>query len=198
MAGIGAPYIGCKQCKEKISKHGLCPTCYRAARFDRALRHWLGVPDCEEIGCESILYQKKMCRTHYRKYRDGEDYVVHEKFDPSRVFVGSVGCVFPGCTRPHIKTSGLCRAHRKQAMRYGMDFSELVEVYRDPRCRVCGGPDGLSIDHDHECCPQKYKTCGKCNRGLLCRGCNTAIGSAKDNPQTLRALADYLESGARI
>jgi hypothetical protein len=30
-------------------------------------------------------------------------------------------------------------------------------------------------------------------RGVLCGLCNTALGMAKDNPATLRAMADYLE-----
>jgi hypothetical protein len=30
-------------------------------------------------------------------------------------------------------------------------------------------------------------------RGLLCNGCNSALGSVRDDPKRLRALADYLE-----
>ena len=64
-------------------------------------------------------------------------------------------------------------------------------------CRTCkqepadGQP--LHVDHDHRCCPKAGKSCGKCVRGLLCRACNTALGLVRDNPGTLRALADYLE-----
>jgi hypothetical protein len=34
-------------------------------------------------------------------------------------------------------------------------------------------------------------------RGWLCFGCNVALGHVKDDPKTLRALADYLEAGKK-
>lgn len=59
-------------------------------------------------------------------------------------------------------------------------------------CKVCRGkPAGarhhskLFVDHDHET--------GKI-RGLLCHGCNSAIGLMKDSAGRLRAAAEYLEA----
>ncbi len=43
----------------------------------------------------------------------------------------------------------------------------------------------MHIDHDH-------KT-GEI-RGVLCGGCNVALGSARDDPELLRNLAAYLEN----
>jgi len=51
-----------------------------------------------------------------------------------------------------------------------------------------GSPRRLSVDHDH--------TTGRV-RGLLCNACNRAIGLAKDDPTTLRRLAEYLEGAGR-
>ena len=56
-------------------------------------------------------------------------------------------------------------------------------------CAACKRPDSgwvgrFHIDHDH--------TTGQI-RGLLCVGCNRAIGFAYDDPTVLRRLADYLE-----
>jgi len=67
-------------------------------------------------------------------------------------------------------------------------------------CGVCGTKEptwrgqqaNFRIDHDHGCCPGE-KTCGKCIRGLLCGNCNTMLGMAKDNPDTLRRALIYLE-----
>jgi hypothetical protein len=42
----------------------------------------------------------------------------------------------------------------------------------------------LHFDHNHET--------GEF-RGWICGPCNRAIGIVKENPDTLRALADYLE-----
>ena len=66
-------------------------------------------------------------------------------------------------------------------------------------CAVCGQPETvidkrtgvpreLSVDHEH--------TTG-CIRGLLCIGCNIALGHMHDSPDLLRAAADYLETFAR-
>ncbi|MEU8236306.1 endonuclease domain-containing protein [Actinoplanes sp. NPDC048967] len=57
-------------------------------------------------------------------------------------------------------------------------------------CAICGlglsrtfgkgaaarsGPAPLFIDHDHVCCSRG--SCGRCNRGLLCSGCNGDLGA---------------------
>ena len=55
---------------------------------------------------------------------------------------------------------------------------------RPERCEVCGSKDKICLDH----CHANHKF-----RGWLCNGCNTALGHVKDNPHTLRKLAEYLE-----
>ncbi len=59
------------------------------------------------------------------------------------------------------------------------------------RCAICHNPVdfkngtlGAALDHCHNT--------GRL-RGVLCRGCNTALGSMKDSPDRLRAAALYLE-----
>lgn len=48
-------------------------------------------------------------------------------------------------------------------------------------CAVCGQP---AVDYD---------ICGVRNRGQLCTSCNDGLGRFKDNPNLLRAAADYLD-----
>lgn len=62
-----------------------------------------------------------------------------------------------------------------------------------PECKSCGEKEDLVWDHDHSCCPGKT-SCGKCIRGLLCRGCNLALGYVQDSPEKLISLANYLRS----
>ena len=77
---------------------------------------------------------------------------------------------------------------------YGLTIEEWEALFvaQGRACAVCksvypGRKTGhWSTDHDH--------TTGKV-RGILCNGCNMALGQAKDDPQRLRALADYLERG---
>ena len=63
------------------------------------------------------------------------------------------------------------------------------------RCLICDDPvrmkgvgktktDIAHLDHDH--------STGKV-RGILCQNCNVAIGLLRDNPDLLRAAAEYLE-----
>jgi Recombination endonuclease VII len=55
----------------------------------------------------------------------------------------------------------------------------------------------LATDHDRACCPG-YKSCGKCRRGLIRRNLNVALGMFGDDPELLRAAADYIERWREI
>ncbi len=77
--------------------------------------------------------------------------------------------------------------------RYGLaagDYAALNES-QGGKCvtclKACSVRKRLSVDHDH--------TTGRV-RGLLCSNCNTSIGLAKDSPDTLRRMADYLEKAS--
>ena len=82
-------------------------------------------------------------------------------------------------------------ARRWRYKQYGLterDVALLLEL-QGGRCAVCGaiesrGGQALHVDHDHGT--------GRI-RGMLCRGCNTALGHLQDNPSLLRRAADYLE-----
>jgi hypothetical protein len=68
-----------------------------------------------------------------------------------------------------------------------------MEVEQRFGCAICGGPpslkrggkvDHFDVDHDHET--------GEV-RGLLCSGCNTGLGSFRDDPSRLAAAIAYLK-----
>lgn len=94
------------------------------------------------------------------------------------------------------KESQARRAHRV----YNIPPYELIKKRDDQggRCAICrrkGKPtigskgrrkDGLQLHIDHCHKTQHF-------RGLLCMNCNTGVGQFKDNPDLLRAAADYLE-----
>lgn len=78
------------------------------------------------------------------------------------------------------------------------EYDHLLEEQGNV-CAICHKPDPggsrLAVDHDHRCCPtQGIRTCGSCNRGLLCVNCNTALGSLGENVAILRSALSYLEN----
>lgn len=67
----------------------------------------------------------------------------------------------------------------------------IEEAGREPPklCEICNLPPKesrpwLVFDHCHD--SEKF-------RGWICDNCNKALGHARDNPETLRKLAEYLE-----
>lgn len=81
--------------------------------------------------------------------------------------------------------------------RYGITMSQYDTLCESQGflCKICNQPETaldrsgkvkyLSVDHDH-------KT-GRI-RGLLCHGCNVALGAMKDSSDRLRSAAVYLDS----
>lgn len=72
-------------------------------------------------------------------------------------------------------------------------YGTTVEWYRDKLiaqngvCALCkhlshhhGTIQRLQVDHNHECCNIKTKSCGKCLRGLLCADCNIRLAPVED------------------
>lgn len=76
--------------------------------------------------------------------------------------------------------------------KYGLTAREYDELLASQggRCAICGieSPGGntsrFHVDHDH--------ASGRV-RGLLCICCNQMLGTARDQPDTLRRGAEYLE-----
>ena len=87
---------------------------------------------------------------------------------------------------------------RNNLRKYNITVEEYDRMRADQnyRCATCGRHEnefsrGLNVDHDHACCPG-LGSCGKCIRGLLCHGCNTALGSIQDSTTVLLAMVRYL------
>jgi Recombination endonuclease VII len=83
--------------------------------------------------------------------------------------------------------------------RYGLTQEEFDRLLGEQghACAMChtafGDGQPIFIDHDHACCPDEKKSCGKCVRGLLCLSCNTALGHIERKYELARAyLANSL------
>lgn len=89
--------------------------------------------------------------------------------------------------------------------RYGLRPEEYDEILlrQGGGCAICGsrepgGHGAFHVDHDHSCCPDRNRSCGKCVRGLLCTTCNTSLGGFKDSTEVLGKAINYLNRKARL
>jgi hypothetical protein len=86
------------------------------------------------------------------------------------------------------------KAQLKRLHGLALEEYERLLVVQNGVCAICrrpetqtnrkGGVLSLAVDHCHA--TDRI-------RGLLCARCNRMLGLAKDNPQTMRVAADYLE-----
>lgn len=82
------------------------------------------------------------------------------------------------------------KASRVKSM-YGLDPDKYISMHeaQQGKCAICNEEPktkrGLHVDHDHES--------GKV-RGLLCHGCNVALGSFKEDVTLLNKAIKYLRS----
>ena len=95
-----------------------------------------------------------------------------------------------------------CDRARLQRARHGLTSDEKAQIAMAqggcPLChRINPGGKGWVVDHDRSCC-EGDRSCDACRRGVICQWCNSAMGYARDSPQVLRRMADYLESGQRL
>lgn len=78
---------------------------------------------------------------------------------------------------------------RRRAKKYGLreeDFLKLL-LSQDGRCAICKKMSQPSTDLHIDHCHQSGKV-----RGLLCSGCNMAIGRLGDSLEYLRSAYEYL------
>lgn len=163
-----------------------------------------GVPRSSEtrvkigIGARNTrLAEKALCPHGCGKSFNRGNLVTH--VGKHHTFVCKVlGCLNDGSGKtgfgycgPHYRLHAFC-------VKVGITIDLYFDAYRlqDGKCKICSKPgelqrtgaksklDVLVIDHCHES--------GEF-RGLLCYGCNLALGHFGDNPQSLERAVDYLK-----
>lgn len=145
-----------------------------------------------------------MCKSHWSRWRrtgdPGPAGFLHdprsdddEQRDCSKCGLTLPVEKFP--TDPRYRTKRLsicysCKAildrDRSLARRYGITVDQYHSMLdeQDGHCAVCPSDVRLVVDHCHDS--------GEV-RGILCDRCNVALGAARDDATTLRALAEYLD-----
>lgn len=140
-------------------------------------RLW-AVEKCIEEGCNKPPLARSLCSAHYQRRRTrGEEL-------PPKVRYPLVGveCAVGGCNG-RATAQLMCPGHAARRRRYGLRADELAHIDAHGICEVCGTRADLHVDHDHS---------SGVVRGLLCRGCNTALGLVGERVEVLLALTAYL------
>ena len=95
-------------------------------------------------------------------------------------------------SNPEFREKGKARNRRWQRQNfYGLSFTDeiLLREYQNNECPLCKVKFKTDSDYHVDHCHQTNKI-----RGLLCPSCNKALGLFKDDPNTLRRAATYVES----
>jgi len=101
-----------------------------------------------------------------------------------RTWIPGDECVVPGCAN-QAEMLEMCPTHYRRHKNYGLSPEQLAR-FDSGRCDICGGECSgrtAHIDHDHDT---------GMVRGLLCHGCNVAIGMIKEDPERAEKIAEYL------
>src|SRR6201999_3918474 len=110
---------------------------------------------------------------------------------------------FSGAKASHDGIQGYCKTCMAEYVRcwnWRITPEQWAQALADQggACACCRRPllarADMNMDHTHNC-PNgcvKPPTCGKCNRGILCRECNLGLGHFHDDVGRLIAAIEYL------
>ena len=182
-------------CNRLMRTKDLCGGHYEQQRRGAELtplRSYSAPEFCTFDGCGRKHKAKGLCVGHWTQQYEGKELLPIGWRQKRK-------CMVDGCDSKH-DSYGYCKRHSDIATRYNIDPA-LYESMITKECQICGRTDSgdfprgfWAIDHDHSCCSQGGKSCGKCVRGVICVQCNSGLGHFMDNPDVLLAAAAYLIS----
>ena len=141
---------------------------------------------CAFITCDQPAHSKGLCKGHYLQQWHGKPLSHIQRRGPNR----GGSCSIMGCGAKHY-SHGLCRKHAHWKREFGINpqLYEDILASQGGVCAICRGAcnsgRAMALDHDHET---------GMIRGVLCHKCNRGIGLLRDDPNLLRAAANYLEA----
>lgn len=141
---------------------------------------------CSEEGCDRDVLARGMCGMHYQRWDKKRDPERFREYD-RRFLERNRERLREEARRRYLENPEKeIRLSRQRTVRrkYGLTLEEYESILAGG-CSICGahGP-GMAMDHDHANGMVRDALCGNCNNGL---------GRFKDDPERLRAAANYLE-----
>lgn len=157
---------------------------------------------CAAHGCELSSHARGLCRSHYSQIRKGHQLTPLNHWN--KIIDGHKVCGVCGENKPvtsygkhggriqHMCLS--CRRVDSRMRAYGLTRDEVFALSELSHCEACGADiDSDTRNHHVDHCHETGRV-----RGVLCHGCNTALGLTGENPETLRRLAEYIESRSAV
>lgn len=174
----------------RVISRGLCSGHYQQARAEKTL--------------------KPLKRRVLERDADGNKRCTRcKEWKPEQAFASSSGKVdglqshCRACRSEQYRKNAVAVRDKMREQRFGISRAEFDALFKSQGnlCAICRGDNPgtnyWSVDHDHACCPQMDKTCGKCIRGILCVRCNHALGHARDSVEILSSMITYLGDYAK-
>lgn len=188
------PVCSLPDCEDRAAARGLCDTHYRRQKRYGTTDAPVRPTVCAVAGCDGAVASYALCDKHYRRSRKGQDADRFCRYCGGKLDVNAhvlrVYCSDFCKERDHCIRRR--EGHRARWLRqYGLtvDEFEALLLAQEGRCAICRTDKvprrgNWHVDHCHES--------GRI-RGILCHGCNVALGHFKDNADLLRRAAEYLQ-----
>lgn len=166
------------------SQRGKCFICGRTP--SSTLGDYLNIDHCHRSGkIRNLLCNN--CNIAIGHFRDNPDIV-----RSAVAFLYKDHTVFPEHLNKKRRGNGTRKhIHRLYHLRDD-GYTYLLDT-QGHKCPVCSSDNPTCVDHDHSCCKEPAKSCGKCIRGILCKGCNIGLGHMRDDVSLLLNMINYLE-----
>lgn len=197
---------GFSECSNKVLSRGLCSKHYVSEKRAGTLSNWglrpkkkwvdaNGLPVKCAGPCENPASVKGYCHTHYQQNLRGAELTEIGLMLP---------CPISWCERKRAPKGEFCKVCNQLRWRYSLTRDETLHIL-ESKPLGCANPGcdskdtNLHLDHDHACCPpggfekRTRVSCGRCVRGWLCHGCNTALGHLQENPRRIEGLLALLK-----
>lgn len=176
-------------CVRRARQKGLCSGHASAARKGQIeVPSELGIklnPVCSVDWCEKFSDGKNVgyCSTHRQQVRQYGKILPRRMHKYGTYANGDYPCDVHRCNRPAV-SAGLCGGHFSLKNKYKLDTHTFVEMLSRGECENpgCNNTSSLHIDHDHET---------GVVRGMLCNGCNSALGMLHENIERMAGLIEY-------
>ena len=188
------PICSVDGCEFRAVGHGLCDLHYRRRRRYGTTDAPPARPTVCAAAAAVAVAAFSLCERHYRRNKKGQGdrYCRRcgKQLDPNIHW--SLQYCDDSCRKQEeaIKRREMHRT--RWLRRYGLtptQFEDLLAA-QGGRCAICRTDQipkrgSWHVDHEHTTCKV---------RGILCHGCNVALGHFNDDPVRLRAAAAYVEA----